>query len=121
MVCTAHRPSSGLGPLVLLSIAVIVVLPIVGTASTHATVKHSEATEIIECVRQSGAYQKMVFKSRDNRFFIPCQMGNGLIGLAIFTAQGINITAFIPKDGAWSSVREYILQNATKFTGRLPF
>lgn len=91
-------------------------------ASNHAQNKHGwlEAQLIIDCLGKSGPHMGLRFKGiRDGRFYIPCSLPDGRIGLAIFDKDGNNITAYVPKDGTWSQVREYILSRATRFTGAL--
>ncbi len=90
--------------------------------STHAVETHGyTASEIVHCISNNGTYMHMAFRSKDNKFYLPCQMPDGQIGLGIFDSNGNNITAFVPKDGVWNNVRDYILRNAVKFSGKIPF
>ncbi len=119
---TLSRSSSPFGKFVLLSLIVMMLLlAFVATASQHALVGHSEADQIIKCLNDNGPHLKLIYRSRDDKFYLPCLLDNGKIGLGIFTARGENISAYVPKDGTWSAVRNYIEQRAAHFTGKLPF
>ena len=90
--------------------------------SRHAENKHNwDATEIVECITKNGTYYNMIFRSKDGKFFLPCQLSDGRIGLGIFDKDGNNISAYVPGDGVWEHVRDYILQRAFRFTGPLPW
>ena len=120
MTTVAVRRNNPL-PLIILGILLLAVLYIL-TASQHAVKTHVwDADKVIQCLNDNGPYMRMVYKSKDGKFYLPCQLPDGRIGLGIFTAKGENFTAYIPKDGAWSAVRSYIEQRATRFTGGLPF
>jgi putative hemolysin len=92
-------------------------------ASPHANSKHGwlTAQSIVDCISKNGTHMNLKFKDRDGKFYLPCQLPDGNIGLGIFDAKGNNITAFVPRDGTWEQVKEYILQRATRFTGALPW
>ena len=90
--------------------------------SDHAAKTHgTDAYEIVDCITRNGPYLGMKFRAKDGKFYIPCQLTDGRIGLGIFDSGGNNISAYVPGDGIWQEVRDYILQRAFRFTGKLPF
>lgn len=92
-------------------------------SSNHADRKHDWllAQSIVDCIMNKGPYMGMKFRDRDGKFYIPCQLSDGRIGLGIFHPDGTNLSAYIPRDGIWEQVREYILQRAFRYTGPLPW
>lgn len=118
---TLSRSSSPLGKFLLLSIAIILILAFVATAGQHAISGHSEAEQIMKCLNDNGPHMKLIYRAKDGKFYLPCLLDNGKVGLGIFTERGENVSAYIPKDGTWNMVRNYIEQRATRFTGKLPF
>jgi hypothetical protein len=78
-------------------------------ASDHAIAAHAEAQSVIDCVQSKGAYLNYKLTRNPSGWYIPCQMDNGTISLAVFyDNEGGNATAFTPKDGTWASVKAYL-------------
>jgi len=121
MTDSLSRPN----PFMLVLIAAVLLLGVMGftyAASNHAETTHVwDAQKIMKCLNDNGPHLKMVFRSKDNKFYFPCLLPDGRIGMGIFDKFGNNISAYIPKDGTWAAVRKYIEERATHFTGRIPF
>lgn len=92
-------------------------------SSNHANAKHGWllAQSIVDCITKNGPHMGMKFRDKNGRFYIPCQLQDGSIGLGIFDKDGNNISAYVPGDGSWEHVKNYILQRAARFTGPLPW
>lgn len=92
-------------------------------SSNHADRKHGWllAQSIVDCIAKNGTYMGMKFRDKDGKFYLPCQLSDGRIGLGIFDSAGNNISAFVPRDGIWQNVRDYILQRAFRYNGPLPW
>jgi putative hemolysin len=92
-------------------------------ASQHASDKHGWllAQSIMDCISKNGPHMNMKFRDKNGKFYVPCQLPDGSIGLGIFDKNGNNISAYVPGDGSWEHVKNYILQRAARFTGPLPW
>lgn len=113
MATMTHKHSNPLiYAVVLIALAVAAMASL--APSQHAVMSHYEAVDVIRCINNNGPHLKLAYLSKDNKFYLPCQMPDGQIGLGIFTKEGDNISAYIPKDGTWQSVRNYIEQRATR-------
>jgi hypothetical protein len=112
-----------LAVLILMAYAQAVIPASAIQSSDHANDKHGWllATSIVECIAKNGPYMGMKFRAKDGKFYIPCQLADGRIGLGIFDKHGENVTAYVPRDGLWEQVKEYILQRAARYTGPLPW
>ncbi len=107
---------------IILIVAYILVV-VAMEASRHASDKHgwTLAGAIIECIEKNGPHMGMKFRDKDGKFYIPCQLSDGRIGLGIFDKDGNNVSAYVPGDGIWEHVRDYILRRAFRYTGPLPW
>jgi hypothetical protein len=103
-----------------------IVLDIGPDGKAHADHGHPEAQSIRDCLdRQGGAY--MIFRSFDKRsFYALCQLTDGRWGFREFVQDAADrlwheVNAFIPKDGSWSRVIDYLGRSGSKFNGPFPW
>lgn len=99
--------------------------------SQHALETHPEAPAIHDAgvahlenksdALKTGLLQ--VFKKRgEDRFILLCRIGDpDDWGIEIRTGEGECVTAFRPGDGSLKSVLRYRLEQATRYTGDLPW
>lgn len=90
----------------------------------HAVERHgiSTVSQIRTCLDNNGPYQIWKSKIDPDKFFLLCQLEDGRWGLQIITnqiRQCFENTCFVPKDGSWARVIEYLRGIATKFNGSL--
>lgn len=98
--------------------------------SEHASA-HPEARAIHDACLQHLVHKSeamrmgvlQLFKKKgEDRFIILCKYGEpDLWGIEVRTADGESITAFRPDDGLLKEVLRYILEQATRYTGNLPW
>lgn len=113
-----------IGLLIIASIllATIAIPPRVLT--NHAIERHgiSAVSQIRTCLDENGPYQIWKSKIDDKKFFLLCQLDDGRWGMQIVTngiKQCFENTCFVPKDGSWVRVIEYLRGIATRFNGSL--
>ncbi|KAA3644801.1 MAG: hypothetical protein DWQ07_15460 [Chloroflexi bacterium] len=94
--------------------------------NAHSITRHgiSEVSAIHNCIQQNGPVMTFRSTTDPNRFYQLCQLPDGRFGMRTVQhlGEGLykHVTSFIPKDGSWPLVREYILKFATRFTGAMP-
>jgi hypothetical protein len=99
--------------------------------SRHALEAHPEARAIHSACRQHLANKAKAMrqgvlslfrKNGGDRFIILCKYGEpDLWGIEIRTSVGESVTAFRPGDGTLTEVLRYILEQAARYTGDLPW
>lgn len=90
----------------------------------HAVDRHgiSAVSQIRTCLDEKGPYQIWKSKIDPKKFFLLCQLDDGRWGMQIVTnqiKQCFENTCFVPKDGSWVRVIEYLRGIATRFNGSL--
>ena len=90
----------------------------------HAVEKHgvTDVSQIRTCLDENGPYQIWKSKIDPKKFFLLCQLDDGRWGMQIVTnqiRQCFENTCFVPKDGSWVRVIEYLRGIATRFNGSL--
>jgi hypothetical protein len=92
--------------------------------STHAVVKHgSEALAIHRCIENNGPMQTWKSTVEDDVFYELCELPDGRVGMRVMIyrlKEQINRTAFVPKDGSWMKVTDYLSKFATRYNGGMP-
>jgi hypothetical protein len=83
---------------------------------------HPEASELVKCVENNNIYQ--TYKSRYNakKYYLICQLQDkrwGVVPVILESANLVVKTAFVPKDGNWNTVLNYVTQEAVRFTQKL--
>ena len=77
MTASLSRPN----PFMLVLIAAVLLLGVMGftyAASNHAETAHVwDAQKIMKCLNDNGPHLKMVFRSKDNKFYLPCLLPDG--------------------------------------------
>ncbi len=114
-------PGSGLVLIVVL-LAAYYLLPITIEAvrrTEHATESHavSDVNAIRSCLSKNGSYQNWKIKGTNNEFVRLCEVSKNTWGIQIvrrIKGKFIEKTAFIPKDGSWARVIEYLRKFATR-------
>lgn len=89
---------------------------------SHAEDAHgiSEVSQIRSCLDKNGPYQVWKSTKDPNQFYFLCELDDGRWGMQAVVKEGeqlIEKTAFIPKDGSWMRVLNYLQRFATRFTG----
>jgi hypothetical protein len=89
--------------------------------SAHAVVQHgSEAVAVRKCLDSNGPM--MTFKHKSEPiWYLLCKLNDGRFGIQAVLKSGHEKTAFIPRDGSFKQVMDYIESFATRFKGALPW
>jgi hypothetical protein len=81
---------------------------------------HGETSIIIECLEKSNLELK--WKTKDGKWFLPCQLPDGKWGMKITDKNGETITSFIKGNGSWIEFLKYMIrQGASKYNGPIPW
>lgn len=125
-LASANRGGSNFGSLlifiVLVFLAVIVFIGVRILPQPHAEISHalSEVEQIRACINNNGPFMKFVEVDKKT-FHLLCNLPDGRIGDQIITKDKsgfIEKTSFVPKDGTWKQIYDWLLRKgATKFTG----
>ena len=124
-----HRraPMGALLILVLMVVLAATALPPIQRAHTRHQ-DHPESVAVRGCFEQRGGAQH-IYRDRDDpdKFYLLCQIPDGPYqdqwGLRVIVrdAEGWwEKSTFVPKDGSWARVVEYLLRFATRWTRALP-
>lgn len=103
--------------------AALLVAAITVIVHAHAVQRHgTDAENIRKCLNDKGPYQ--VWKAMgEDTFYRICQLDDSRWGLQAILKVGEvwhEKTAFIPKDGTWKALTEYLQRFATVYKGTLP-
>ncbi len=85
----------------------------------HAVESHAiaDVNAIRSCLRKNGSFQNWKIRGTDDEFVRLCEVGKDTWGIQIVIQKGkeyIEKTAFIPKDGSWKLVIQYLRRFATR-------
>src|SRR4051812_47900416 len=100
-----------------------IVFALAVTTAAHAVQRHGDdAIAVRNCVSNNPTINYRDLKD-PSRFLLLCQLPDGRWGLQVVTKIRRTlqeVTAYIPKDGSWGEVSNFVLRNAIRFKGPLP-
>ncbi len=109
-----------LGMLTVLLIGLTIAMAVV--YNDHAVERHgiAEVTAIRNCFENGGQFMVWRDKRDHNKFFRICQLPDGRYGMQVVQdkiRECIERTCFIPKNGTYREVIEYLGRFATRWKG----
>ena len=92
--------------------------------SEHAS-KHEDSSLIRSCLDNQGGATQIWMGFGKDVFYLLCQLKDGRWGIQSIT-QGLDKlwyekTAFVPKDGTFQKVIDYLTRSGTRFNGPYPW